>query len=343
MAADSPPVARPGPRLETKATRKLQIALGLIWLVDGALQLQPCMFRRSFVTQIIAPNEVGQPSVIATPIRLMAHLIEPRVAWFNLLAVTLQVLIGVGLIYRPTVKAALLTSFGWGLSVWWIGEGLGGLFTAHSSPLTGAPGAALLYVLAGLIAWPRDDSRTGTTAAGGILGQRGARVAWAVLWLGSSALWLMPANRSDTSVHDAIANAPSGAQWLTSIQSTAAAAATGRGLAIALGAAVLSAALGLTVVLTRGAKLALALSTAIGLVCFLLGQGMGGILTGSGTDPGTGPLLILLAFSIYPLHRSGQPLSWRHRRKSEPSQPPAHVCFAIEATGTATRSRPASR
>jgi hypothetical protein len=317
MTAGSIPVARPRLRLEVRATRKLQVALGLIWLVDGALQVQPFMFRRSFVTQVIAPNEVGQPSVIATPIRFMAHLIEPRVMWFNLLAVTLQVLIGLGLLYRPTVKAALLTSFGWALSVWWMGEGLGGLFTGHSSPLTGAPGAALLYVFAGLIAWPRDEPQSGTTAAGGILGERGALVAWALLWLGSSALWLLPANRSDTSVHDAIASAPSGAHWLTSVQSAAAAATTGRGLAIALGAAVLSAALGLIVLLTRRAKLALALATAIGLVYFLVGQGLGGILTGSGTDPGTGPLLILLAFAIYPLHRSAQPLGSRRRRESE--------------------------
>ena len=34
-------------------------------------------------------------------------------------------------------------------------EALGGLLIGTASPLTGAPGAALLYVLAGLIAWPR--------------------------------------------------------------------------------------------------------------------------------------------------------------------------------------------
>jgi hypothetical protein len=43
------------------AERKLQIALGLIWLIDGALQLQPFMFGRAFVTRIIAPNETAQP------------------------------------------------------------------------------------------------------------------------------------------------------------------------------------------------------------------------------------------------------------------------------------------
>ena len=285
------------------AQRKLQIALGLIWLIDGALQLQPFMFGRAFVTQIIAPNETNQPGFVAAPITLIAHLIEPRIALFNLVAVAIQVLIGIGLIYRPTVKPALLTSFGWALGVWWIGEGLGGLFTGAVSPLTGAPGAALLYVLAGLIAWPRVRWQTGRTTPGGMLGERGARIAWGLFWLGSAALWLLPGNRADTAVHDAIANAPSGAGWLSSIHSTVAAATAGHGIAIAIGAASLSAAIGSAVLLARWAKPAVALSTAIALVYLVIGQGIGGILTGPGTDPGTGPLIILLAISIYPLHR----------------------------------------
>jgi hypothetical protein len=324
------------------AERKLQIALGLIWLLDGALQLQPFMFGRAFVTQIIAPNEIGQPGFVATPIELMAHLIEPRIVLFNLSAVTIQMLIGIGLIYRPTVKPALLASFGWALGVWWFGEGLGGLFTGTSSPLTGAPGAALLYVLAGLIAWPQTRPQTGTSRAGGVLGERGARIAWALLWLGSAALWLLPANRADAAVHDAIADAPSGARWLSSVHSTVAAATTGHGLAIALGAAGLSAAVGLAVLFGRCAKLAVALSAAIGLFYLVVGQGMGGVLTGSGTDPGTGPLIILLAVSIYPLYRSGRPLTMPARRRREHSQPPGHPSFVLDTSGSATNSRQTS-
>ena len=314
-------VTQARPPLTLGAERKLQIALGLIWLMDGALQLQPFMFGRAFVTQIIAPNEAGQPGFVAAPIRLIAHLVEPRVALFNLFAVAIQVLIGFGLIYRPTVKPALLASFGWALGIWWIGEGLGGLFTGTASPLTGAPGAALLYVLAGLIAWPQGRWQTGRTAPGGLLGERGARTVWALLWLGSAALWLLPANRTDTAVHDAIANAPSGTRWLSSIHSTLAAATTGHGTAIAVGAASLSAAVGVTVLLARYANPALALATAIALVYLVIGQGIGGILTGSGTDPGTGPLIILLAISIYPLHRARRPLTWRLRQKTKRSQP----------------------
>ena len=343
MTEHSLPVTRTIPRAKADAARKLQIALGAIWLIDGALQLQPFMFRRSFVTQIIVPTEAGQPSVIAAPIRLVAHLIEPRVALFNVFAVAIQVLIGLGLMYRPTVRPALLTSFGWALGVWCVGEGLGGLFTGHASPLTGAPGAALLYVLAGLIAWPRARSRTGAPRVGGVLGERGARGAWALFWLGSAALWLLPANRADAAVHDAIANAPSGARWLTSIQSTVAPAAAGHGFAIALAAAGLSAAVGLAVLFARWAKPTLVLSTTIGLICFVVGQGMGGILTGSGTDPGTGPLIILLAFAIYSFPPTARPLAWRHRRKSERSQTPGRLSFPVDANPQSTDVRPATR
>jgi hypothetical protein len=333
---------------ETRATlalaaqRKLQIALGLIWLIDGALQLQPFMFRRAFVTQIIAPNETGQPGLVAVPIKLAAHIIEPRIALFNLFAVTIQVLIGIGLIYRPTAKAALLTSFGWALGVWWIGEGLGALFTGTASPLTGAPGAALLYMLAGLIAWPRAGCRTGRTAGGGLLGERGALAAWALLWLGSAALWLFPANRADAAVHDAVANAPSGARWLSSIHSALAGASSGHGIAIAVGAAGLSAAVGSAVLLARWAKPALALSTSIGFVYLVIGQGIGGILTGSGTDPGTGPLIILLAISLYPLHRDSRPLTWSLRDTTKLSHTPERHTSAIGAASTVTGSQQAS-
>jgi len=170
--------------------RRLQLALGLIWLADGVLQLQSFMFTRSFVTQIITPNTIGQPRFIAWPITLTEHLIEPRVALFNASAATIQILIGLGLLYRPTVRMALLGSFAWALGVWWIGEGLGGLFTGAASPLTGAPGAALLYVFAGLIMWPGNGRPQARRPVRGML------VAWSVLWLGLAALWLLPANRA---------------------------------------------------------------------------------------------------------------------------------------------------
>jgi hypothetical protein len=68
---------------------------------------------------------------------------------------------------------------------------------------------------------------------------------------GLAALWLLPANHAAGAVHDAIANAPSGAGWLSSIESSAATAAEGRALAIAILTAGLSAAIGLGVLRNR--------------------------------------------------------------------------------------------
>jgi hypothetical protein len=258
------------------------------------------MFGRSFVTTIIAPNATGQPAFVASPVTSVAHLIEPRVALFNAFAATGQVLIGSGLLYRPTVKAALLASFGWALGVWWIGEGLGGLANGTAAPLTGAPGAAVLYVLAGLLLWPRTED-TRAAARGGLLGQPGARAAVALLWVGLGGLWLLPANRARDAVQQAIADAPSGARWLTDVQTPVAHAAAGHGLTIAVLAAIISTTIGVSILLARWIRSMLALSAVIALFYFIVGQGLGGMLTGTATDPGTGPLLILIAASLYPL------------------------------------------
>lgn len=199
------------------------------------------------------------------------------------------------------MRVALALSFGWSLGVWWIGEGLGGILTGSASPLTGAPGAALLYLLIGLIIWPAADESGAGAKGGGALGERGTRIAWALLWLGSAALWLLPADRSPQAVSQAIAAAPSGAAWLSRIQAAAAAAAGGRGLEIAIAAAAVSALIGLSVLLDRWSAPLLAVSVVTALSSWLIGQGIGGMLTGTGTDPGTGPLLVLLALSVYRL------------------------------------------
>jgi len=222
-----------------RVTRLGQVVLGLLWLMDGLLQFQPYMFGKTFITGVLLPNAVGQPGIIASPITWIANLIEPHVVIFNAFAATLQVLIGLGLLYRRTVKPALLASFGWAIGIWFTGEGLGMIFTGGANPLTGAPGAALLYILAGVICWPRAERSPERTArarikAYGLLGEHRTRLAWTALWLGSAVLWLLPANSSANATHDAIAAVPSGAGWLTSILNTAADATAGHGTAIAI-------------------------------------------------------------------------------------------------------------
>ena len=52
--------------------RLAQVVLGVIWLIDGALQFQPYMFAKTFITGVILPNAQGQPGVIADPITWIA-------------------------------------------------------------------------------------------------------------------------------------------------------------------------------------------------------------------------------------------------------------------------------
>jgi hypothetical protein len=275
------------------ARRAILSALGLIWLLDGALQLQSFMYSNGFV-EMLRDNATGQPLWLESSIEWSAHIAQRDLtAWNTLFALT-QIAIGLGLLYRPTVKPALVLSFAWAFIVWWFAEAFGMLFMMMASPLTGAPGAVLLYALVGLAVWP-------TRRPGGLLGVRGARIAWAALWLLSAWLWLAPQNSSPGSTAAAIKAAPSGIGWLTSVQHWAATAANGNGLPIALVLAVLSAAIGVAVAVNWRAKPFVIVAIALNIVYWVLGQGFGGIFTGSGTDPNTAPLLILLACVLYAL------------------------------------------
>ena len=140
------------PRL---TARHIQVGLGMVWLLDGLLQLQPKMFGSGFADMVIMPSAQGQPGAVSSAITHVAHLISVQPALVNALFAGVQLLIGAGLLIRETVKPALVVSFVWALGVWTLGEGFGMLLTGHASPLSGAPGAALLYAAIGLLVWPR--------------------------------------------------------------------------------------------------------------------------------------------------------------------------------------------
>jgi hypothetical protein len=55
--------------------RALQIALGGAWLLDAALQYQPYMFSKSFVSQVLSPSAMGSPALLANPVMLSSQLI----------------------------------------------------------------------------------------------------------------------------------------------------------------------------------------------------------------------------------------------------------------------------
>jgi hypothetical protein len=281
------------------ARRAIQTVLGVIWLLDGALQFQSFMYTQGFV-QTITGGEAGQPYWLASSIKWAAHILGSNLTVVNTLSALTQVIIGLGLLYRPTVKGALAVSFAWSLIVWWFAEAFGFMFSNTASPLTGAPGAVLLYAIIGLLVWP-------TRRPGGALGLRGARTTWAAVWLVMAWLWLLAANSTANATSSAISAAPSGAAWLANLQHSVANALAGDGLPIALVLAGVSAAIGVAVAINWHARAFLALAVILNLAYWVIAQGLGGILTGSGTDPNAGPLFILFAVGLYSLIPAREP------------------------------------
>src|SRR5690349_12653088 len=135
------------------ARRRLQLLLAGLWLLDGVLQLQPAMFTRQFPA-MLAESAAGQPGAVAGPVTWAARLITEHPAPANAAFAALQIALGLALAWRPAVRLALAGSVIWGLAVWWLGEGLGGLLTGTASPVNGAPGAALLYAITAVLLWP---------------------------------------------------------------------------------------------------------------------------------------------------------------------------------------------
>ena len=161
-AEQSPPLDPPRRSLSLVRTqRTLQIILGLFWLLDAGLQFQPFMFRSSFTTTYLLNNAQNQPDVIRWIIMNVGHFVGPHVAVWNTFFALIQVAIGVGLLFRRTVRPALAVSFFWAFGVWFFGEGLGLIFTGSASALTGAPGSVFIYGLIGVMAWPRSRTNKG--------------------------------------------------------------------------------------------------------------------------------------------------------------------------------------
>jgi cytochrome oxidase Cu insertion factor (SCO1/SenC/PrrC family) len=135
----------------------LRIGFGLLWVFDGILQAQPKM-------AVGLPSQVIEPTAASSP-----HWVQHVVNWAGTTwsyhpmqagaaAVWIQVGIGIWMLASvrgPLSRLAGLASVGWGLVVWVFGESFGGIFAPGLTWLFGAPGAVLIYVVAGgLIALP---------------------------------------------------------------------------------------------------------------------------------------------------------------------------------------------
>jgi hypothetical protein len=332
---ESPPIDPPRRSFSLVRTqRMLQIILGLFWLLDAGLQFQPFMFRSSFTTTYLLNNARNQPDVVRWIITNVGHFVGPHVAVWNTFFALIQVAIGAGLLFRRTVRPALVVSFFWAFGVWFFGEGLGLIFTGAASALTGAPGSVFIYGLIGLMAWPRSRASHVTeqpvgmasSAAGqGIGGATTPLLVWVGYWSLAAVLFLLPNNRTSTSVSSAITGMSSGepsaySHFLTSFGNQFGSGGLWTTWLLAIAALIV----GFGPLLFRRPTPFLAAGGLLSAFFWVSGQGLGGIFTGSGTDPNTGPLIVLLALAMVPAALP-DPSTWRSPFARAFSRSPALV------------------
>ena len=312
----------------TDARRVLQLVLAATWLLDGLLQYQSSMYTTMF-GEMIGDSATGNPGVIASPISWNAVLVEHHLVLLNTVFATIQLLLGLGIAYRPTVRVALAASIAWSLGVWWFGEGLGGVLSGGASPVNGGPGAVILYALLAVLLWPAD--RPGVTApfvAARAVGAPVARLLWLTLWGSLAYFALTPANRAPQALHDMIVGMTGGEPgWVTGLENHAAALLDHQGLAASI---VLAVAL---IVIAAGvflppplARSALILALVVAAFIWVFGQAFGQILTGGATDPNSAPLLALLALAYWPPATAGT----QAHRTQEADRPPAMAAGQAE-------------
>jgi hypothetical protein len=305
-----------------RTQRVLQIILGLFWLLDAGLQFQPFMFGNGFTTTYLLNNAHNQPDIIRWIITNVGNFVGPHVAVWNTFFALIQVAIGLGLLFRRTVRPALAVSFFWAVGVWFFGEGLGLIFTGSASVLTGAPGSVFLYGLIGLMAWPR-SARTeergeieptvgfASSAAGqGLGGATTPLLVWCGYWSLAAILFLLPDNRTPTSVSSAITGMSSGepsaySHFLNTFGNHFGSGGVWTTWLLAIGSLVV----GFGPLVFRRPTPFLAAGGLLATFFWVSGQGLGGIFTGSGTDPNSGPLIVLVALAMVPAALP-DPASW---------------------------------
>ena len=147
-----------GPALAEPAWRRLlRIGFGVLWIVDGILQAQPKM-AVGLPSQVIEPIAASSPRWVQQVVNWAGTNWSYHPMQAGAASVWIQVGIGIWLLVAargPLSRLAGLASVGWGLVVWVFGESFGGIFAPGLTWLFGAPGAVLIYAVAGgLIALP---------------------------------------------------------------------------------------------------------------------------------------------------------------------------------------------
>ncbi|HET9691247.1 MAG TPA: hypothetical protein VFP61_08840 [Acidimicrobiales bacterium] len=315
------------------------MALAGLWLLDAVLECQPSFFQPEFFGGMLMMNMTAPPAWLWNLLTAVEPVVVTHAAPANAAAVAVQFAIGLGLLWRTTVRAALALSVPWALTVWLFGEMGGGLFVGGGSALTGAPGAALLYAIVAVLLWPRRPDAGTVVADGGLLPRPAPLLVWAAVWVGTAALEGGYLDRSPTFAAQAMDNAAvAGPGWLHAAGQAVGGLVGTHGALFAAVAGTVQAAVGVGVLFPGARRAALAAGAALALFYGAVGQAFGGLFSngvlgilGSGaTDPGAAPITVVLALTLWPRvprpaprRDSSPPGSWAHRFRARAAPTPS--------------------
>ncbi len=340
----SPAGGRPA---EPRGRQLIRIGFGVLWILDGLLQAQPAM-PLGLATNVTEPSADGAPGWVRGLVDFAAqgwtyHPVNAAAA-----AVWIQIGIGIWLVTAargPWSRLGGLASVGWGLVVWIFGEAFGGIFAPGLSWLFGAPGAALLYAVAGaLIALP-DRAWAGPRLGRVVLGGTGLFLAGMALiqaWPGngfwSGTVGGKPGNLASMIQGMAQTSQP---RFLSSLVNAFGTFAAGHGFAVNLVLVVAMAATGLALASGRRAVVrpAIGLLVVLCAAVWVLVQDLG-VFGGLGTDPNSMIPFALVAVGGY-LALAEAPAPAEARAPAVvPADAPAPAPAAADAPGPITPSGP---
>ena len=124
---------------------------------------------------------------------------------------------------------------------------------------------------------------------------------WAGIWIFQAIIWLFPFNRTTNAVTNQMTDTANGEPgWYAHLLNSFGHAFVGAGVWVAVILAALSMVIGLGPLISKRPGPYIGLGIALALLYWVTGEGVGELLTFSGTDPNNGPLLALIGFSVLP-------------------------------------------
>lgn len=296
-AESHPPTGTHEP--EPLGRRVLRFGLGGLWIIAGLLQAQPAM-PASFVAMVVKPELAEAPGWLNSIAEPFVVLWTRHPVAADAFTVWLQVGIGVAIIIGGRgllSRIVLVGSMLWAAFIWLVGEVAGGAFASGWSWLTGAPGAALLYIgAAGALLLPMSWWMSGRAASATRRGMGVVFVLGAVLQVLPRGNFTSPATWAVLLSTSANGGMPGFLAWpITHLTN----AIAGHASTVNALLFVVLVVVGVALLLDRVPKVTVAVGAGVTFVAWWFVQGFG-VFGGVATDPNTGAVALVLLASAWP-------------------------------------------